>query len=102
MNRIMYISGKVSGLHKDVWKMNFDTLEKQIRKEYPKALVINPIYIKPHNGEEDWFGYMRSDVSALCKCTDIFVMNNWWSSKGAIVELVIAKILGIKIHWRRI
>lgn len=42
---------------------------------------------------------MRALIPLLCPCDRIYMLRGWWHSRGAWVELIIAKVLGIKVLW---
>ena len=42
---------------------------------------------------------MRDDISALMKCDAIYMLNDWGQSRGARIEYVIAKELGLEIIY---
>lgn len=46
---------------------------------------------------EHWAGYMKTDIAALVKCDFLALLPNWESSKGANIEIAIAKSLGMPI-----
>ena len=57
--------------------------------------TVNPFNIQ--TDDKSWQGYMKADIAELIKCDYIAMLPGWWHSKGAIVEFLLAKILGIKI-----
>lgn len=99
MKKGIYISGKISGLRPEVWISNFNKAEELLKFEFPEADVINPINIAPYKNKTDWRSYMRTDIVALALCDEIYLMKNFWSSKGALMELFVALVLGIKVNF---
>ncbi len=96
--KMIYISGAISSLPEHKWKNNFNIVEKRLKKCLPDSIIINPIRLIPHQGKHTWRGYMRTDISQLALCDELYLMGNWWRSRGCMVEMFIASILGIKIH----
>lgn len=92
----VYISGPITGMK----NLNRDSFEKaeELLKGTPGVYPVNPSNID--SKDKSWKGYMKADITELIKCDYIAMLPGWWHSKGAIVELLIAKILGIKILWR--
>ena len=89
----VYISGPITGM-KDGNKPEFDRVAKLFG-----TYAVNPFDIPCE--DKTWRGYMRADIAELVKCDYIAMLRGWWHSKGAWVELLISKLLGIKILWRR-
>ena len=96
-----YISGAISALKEKNWRYNFNEAEKYLRKKGYENIV-NPINIPPYRNQTKWSDYLRNDLRELCWCDEIWMMNNWWKSKGAWTELLISYILGIDIKWLKI
>jgi len=42
---------------------------------------------------------MRVCIIALMSCDAIFMLSNHYQSKGAMIELALAKELGMKVFW---
>jgi hypothetical protein len=42
---------------------------------------------------------MISDIWELCRCDSIYMLENWKDSKGARIELIIAKILFKNVYY---
>lgn len=87
-----YISGKITGI--DNYEQLFSDAEKYLlSKGYE---VINPVKLN-HNNDKSWESYMKDDLKALLDCDAIYMLKNWHSSKGAIIEKTLAYQLGIQI-----
>lgn len=92
----IYISGKITGTT-DYEKRFAKATDKFRNKGY---YTVNPVEVCSHIKEGSaWETYMRECIKALCDCTHIYMMHGWHDSKGAIEELKIAKMLGLKIHF---
>ena len=92
-----YISGKISGLPRDEYFKNFEKAYMYVfyRGEEAKA----PIYFRPYKGINNWFCYMVICIRELLECDKILMLSNWKSSKGAIIEFIIAKLFKIEIEY---
>ena len=97
----IYISGKISGLDYKVASDIFEAKEKELlEKGYE---VVNPFKISPEanelkeGGKPSWSDHMRADIRALCLCDEIYMLDNWVKSKGAIIEFRVAKDLELNI-----
>jgi hypothetical protein len=42
---------------------------------------------------------MKEDIIALCQCDRVIMLPNWKDSKGAIIENLIATMIGIPIFY---
>ena len=92
----VYISGKITG--------NANYVEQFAKAEEWLATkghsVINPTttHFNMHYKPIDYLMHCLLD---LYKCDAIFMLDNWQKSKGAIIELLIAKYGKIKIIYER-
>jgi ADP-heptose:LPS heptosyltransferase len=96
---LIYLSGKITGLS-DLNKPKFAAAERLIL-EHAKhtemfAYVFNPHFL-PHDHDKQWGSYMRECLKALCKSNKIYVLDDWRKSKGAIVEVLVAKTLNMPL-----
>jgi hypothetical protein len=87
-----YIAGKITGLPIDRVSKKFNDAERfLINQGYQ---VINPIKINLPDTE--WNEAMRKCIGELVKCDIIYTLPCWRKSKGARLEVKIAKQLGLK------
>jgi hypothetical protein len=93
---MIYISGKISGMEEEAFIL-FQQAEKYLIEQ--GWAVINPMTL-PHKHNKSWHAYMREDLRALCSCDEIYMLNNWIDSKGAIIEHTIAMWLGIRVIYQ--
>lgn len=98
-NKRIYISGKITGLEENYAKSLFDYAENWWKEKGFEP--VNPMKIE-HNHNLSWESYMKEDLKALMDCDYIFMLDNWTSSKGAIIEHDLAKELGIEIIYNTI
>lgn len=61
--------------------------------------IVNPVTL-PHDHDRSWKSYLKEDLKALRPCNDIYMLNNWEQSRGAILEHWYAKRYGIKVHYQ--
>jgi len=94
--RKLYLSGPITGMP----NLNIDEFQKYEDKF--KSLnfeVINPH--KLHTEEEtktfEWHNFMRRDIGAMTECDFIVVLKGWEKSKGANLEVYIARNLSMPI-----
>ena len=108
MKNTIYISGKITGLKKYENEYHFKKAEKYLRNQIegfydrtPKyANVINPLKISPLFGINRWLFYMIPDIWILItKCNSIFMLRNYNTSRGAKIELKIAKLFNKTIYY---
>lgn len=92
MNKIIYISGKITGDENYVKK--FAEAERILTEKGFK--VINPCKI----GEYEFFSYeqfLHIDFALIDCCDALFMLPDWRNSKGAIREWHYAQAKGKKI-----
>lgn len=102
----IYISGPISGM-KDLNVEEFNSAEQELR-------VLGHKPINPHDiarnlhlsrgldmrcANVSWSDYMRPCISALSRCHAILMLEGWRNSRGARLEIHIARELGIKIFY---
>lgn len=88
----VYISGKVTGLD-EAFEL-FEKAEKPIL-----ALGLNPINPMKLNHDHDklWESYMKVCIKELCDCDIVCTLSNYTESRGAKIEVGLAKQLNIPI-----
>lgn len=103
----VYISGPMS----DVENLNFEEFEKaEVKMKSFGFEVFNPHKfpelitqefsesIKELTKNESWVKYMKVDlIKMLQQCEFVLALNNWERSRGATLELFIAKSLGMPV-----
>jgi len=91
----VYISGPITGkpnLNKDA----FQYTERKLMFCGYKTVNPHTICFGVQPGSP-WTDYMRVCIEHLARCEAIYMLPGWMFSRGAVVEWMIAKILGIKI-----
>ena len=73
----------------------FDKAEKALTVQ--GYIPINPIKVNTPIEGKTWKEYMLDDIKLLFDCEAIFLLNNWQASKGARIEYLIAKEIGMTI-----
>lgn len=99
----VYISGKISGLA-DLGVPAFEEAEQKLQNTPPilglpkntKIEVLNPHKL-PSQHDKSWEAYMRECVKAIAVADIVAVLPNWSDSRGAIVEVLLSKLLHIPI-----
>lgn len=106
INAKVYLSGRISGLHPDVWRMFFINKEIFLRIKHPNIKVVNPA--DTIIARNLWFykivGYRFTlwyDLRMLKRCTHIcMVGDDWHISRGARLERIKARKWNIKVLER--
>jgi hypothetical protein len=95
----VYISGPITGMKNN----NFDEFDKAynlLRKTIP--IVKNPLKITDFMPISSIHSdYMKMCLKELIFSSAIYMLHGWWHSRGAIVELIVAKACGLKIMWEK-
>lgn len=87
----VYIIGAVTGLDPEEVRNKFAEAERRL-KEMGMSPV-NPINFVPE--DLAWGAAMRICVKALVDCDAVFLLPDWVSSKGGMLEVTIARNLGL-------
>lgn len=86
----VYISGAVSD--DENFREKFSKAEKLLLSQGYE--VVNPV--KDEEDGHTWEYYMRKDIVKLMSCDCIYMLKDWYLSKGAGLELHIAKKLNME------
>lgn len=92
LNRI-YIAGKVTG--NKHWKEDFLEAEKKLREQFPHSVIVNPLFIS--DDSKSWKENMVECIKMLVTCEAIYLIRGWNKSKGATLELSIARGLDLVV-----
>lgn len=90
----IYLCGAITGLNPVRCRALFQIAQNKIATNW--RVVMNPF----DNGleeEESWEAHMRADIKMLMECDAMYVVNDISNSKGAKIELNLARSLGLKI-----
>ena len=100
----IYLSGKITGLEKEVYTRQFARAESFYRTG--GFDVVNPVTIGEEvlkiNPNAKWEDFMQEDLKALRTCTHIVLLDGWEESKGAKMEKAEAEKMGLEIMHLKI
>ena len=88
----LYVAGPISGLP-DLNRMTFRNCTKRLRDL--GYLVVNPHEICFDLNADLWTQCMRRCISKLMECDLIILLPGWQNSKGANMEVNLARQLGM-------
>lgn len=91
----VYISGKMTGLHRVEFMKHFFEAEHMLRQNGYD--VVNPARMSDFN--LSYVEFMLIDTTLLTMCDAIYMLNNWRDSNGAKEELALAEAKGLKIMY---
>jgi Domain of unknown function (DUF4406) len=109
MAKTIYIAGKVSGEPLAEVTAKFGQVQKQL--EAKGYTVINPLEVTAaafdnKDGENDrwlhmpWSYAMRLTVAAMMQADEIYMLRDWRTSPGAMIEHQLAERLKFEIHYQ--
>ena len=89
----VYISGPMTGLP----GLNFPAFNAAAGVLRAKGFeVINPAELNP-DPLMSWAQCMKTDIKALCDCDTVATLPGWEHSKGADLEVHVARRLGMMV-----
>lgn len=91
----VYISGQITGLELKEARTKFNEAERVLIEKGHNP--VNPMKINIPIDGKTWTDYMLDDLKLLFDCEAIYLLDNWQASKGAKIEYLIAKEMGVKI-----
>jgi len=91
----IYLAGPMSGIADHNFPA-FNAAADALRAEGHQ--VVNPADHGQVLGAQ-WADYLRFDLIRLAKCTRIHMMKDWHTSKGATLEYLVARQLGMEITY---
>jgi len=89
----LYVSGAISGMP-ELNKIKFEIATKQLR--HLGYEVVNPHELCIGIPAAEWEKCMKICICALCFCEVMIMLDDWQDSRGATLEFIIARSLGIK------
>lgn len=92
----IYIAGKVTGEDVKPCKEKFLRAEYVLRKKGYE--VVNPT--KLLSPTANWNEAMRVCIKELAGCDEIYMLEDWRESRGASIEHLVAKAIGLKITYQ--
>lgn len=99
--KTVYISGAISNKPRDIVEAAFADAERRLRNK--GYWTINPIdcIVEPEDVtlEEFWVDCMRQAIRLLVDADEIYMLEGWNHSRGAILERLIALSLGMDITY---
>lgn len=94
---VAYISGPMSGLPELNYPAFF-AAEDRIKDQYSK--VLNPARLQLEKGQENkWENWMRKAIALMMEATHVVLLPGWKKSKGARIEVILAKVLKMTIVY---
>ena len=90
-----YIAGPMTGLP-DFNYPEFNKAADELRKQGYK--VVNPAELDGGDTSMTWTYYIKRDLKELLDCQGIVLLKGWEKSKGANIEVFVAKALGYMIY----
>lgn len=95
----IYISGPITGV--EAYHSRFDKAEKEIKRLDNTYIPINPAKLGMMFGESFEYGeYMQLDLQMLSMCDGIYMLDGWENSRGAKIELEMAKARNMMIFYQ--
>lgn len=94
---VAYISGPMTG-RPDYNKAEFAKVAAKLREEGWR--VLSPPELDAGDHSQTWEYYIRRDIRILVDEVEaVFLLRDWQESRGARLEVEIAKAIGLPLFW---
>lgn len=97
MSKKIYISGPVTERPEQNIQ-EFRIVEMALRKLGHKPVVPHDIFDGIDTGDFTYEDYLRHCIAAMCHCDEVVTLMDFHLSKGATIEVQIARTLNIPVH----
>jgi len=88
----IYLSGSISKDPNYVKKFGY--YENELKH---LGDIVNPANHSPFLGRKTWLCYMITSIRKLLSCDAIYMLPGWENSRGAKIERIVAKLVGIDV-----
>jgi len=95
----IYISGRISD-DLDNYFENFVRAEQEVRAMFPKAQIINPIKFAEYISKDNYKELLFEGLKSLKDCDAIYMLHDFYKSKGAMSEFYTALAFGLEIYYQ--
>lgn len=95
----IYISGRISD-DLDNYFENFVRAEQEVRAMFPKAQIINPIKFAEYISKDNYKELLFEGLKSLKDCDAIYMLQDFYKSKGAMSEFYTAIAFGLEIYYQ--
>lgn len=93
MSLKVYVIGAVTGHPREEVAAKFSKAAAQLKSA--GMIPVNPVDIVPQ--ETSWHDAMRQCIKAMLTCDAVMILPCWQQSRGATLEVMIARNLDMKI-----
>lgn len=94
MKKRVYISGPMSGIS----EMNYPAFHAAEAKLMEMGYDVENPANNPDPEPKTWEGFMRLSVRQVCECDCVVCLPGWEDSRGANVEVALAKTLSMGVY----
>lgn len=95
--RKIYIAGKVTGMPIHHCTLKFGSAQMKLRADGYQ--VVNPLEVV-NDWRCPWQVAMRKCIAALIECDAVYALNNHTQSRGATIEINLARQLGMDVIYQ--
>lgn len=93
--RRLYLAGPMSGLPEHNYPAFHAAAVFYESQGYEVENPANNVVTNPHEGEQLWAAFMRLSIPQMLRCDCVVALDGWEQSRGAVLELYLARQLGI-------
>ncbi len=92
MSLKVYIIGAVTGLPREAVVAKFDKAAATLKSA--GMIPVNPVEFVAE--DTNWHDAMRQCIKAMLTCDAVMILDDWMESKGAMLEVAIARNLDMQ------
>ena len=95
-DNLAYVCGPITGIE-DLNKTEFKVAGKTLERLGYEVFIPHEIFENLNTDNYTHSDYMRKCIQVMMKCDIIFTLNDWHNSKGASIEVDLARKLDIPV-----
>lgn len=94
----VYIAGPMTGLPNFNYPSFHEAENSIMFSQGARVKVYNPAKLFEGETHHHWSEYMRGGLRMLLRCDSVVLLDGWKTSRGAVVEFIVAMAIGCEFY----